>query len=150
VQPAESGGAVTESSRDVNPFLRLSAIAIAAVVTVLYVVVGAEIVKVDGVAEVETGPAVPLLIAAGAFGVLTIALALHPRPFVYLAGIALDVLVIVGYFVVAPSRHPSFEVWGLSIKAIELGLLVVLTWLAIRRGVEEPEVADLQREPALH
>lgn len=139
---------MTSELSDYGPTLRLIALLMSSVTTVLYVLVGFEVVKVDGVAEVEPGPALPLVLAAVAFAALTAALALRPRPLVYVAGIVLSVVVVVGYFVVAPSRHPSFEAWGLSIKAVELVLLAALVGLAIRRRVEQPETVRRATDPA--
>lgn len=127
--------------------LRLVAVALSAVVAALYAVVGFELVSVRGVTGVEPGPAVPLVIAAFAFAALTAALALRPRPPVYIAGIVLSLVVLIGYVVVAPSRHPPFEAWGLSIKAVEILLLAVLFRLLLWRPVDAPEAAALRRQP---
>ena len=130
-----------------GPTLRLLAVLLSAAVTVLYAVVGLELVKVDGVADVAPGPAVPLVVAAVAFALLTLALSMRPRPAVYVAGIVLTAAVIVGYFVVAPSRHPSFEAWGLSIKAVQAALLVTLVLLAVRRRIDVPDTVAGARAP---
>lgn len=39
---------------------------------------------------------------------------------------------IVGYFIVAPSRDPHFEAWGIAIKVIQLVLLAVLGYVVTR------------------
>lgn len=101
--------------------------------TVLYAVVGLEVVRVDGVAEVEPGPAVPLVIAAGVFAALTTWLAIRPGVSVYVAGLVVTAAVIVGYVVVAPSRSPSYEPWGLAIKAVEAILAMTLVVLVMAR-----------------
>jgi phosphatidylserine synthase len=111
----------------------LLAIASSLATTVLYAVVGLEIVEVDGVAEVEPGPAVPLVIAAAAFAVLTTWLAIRPGVPAFVVGLALTLAVIVGYLVVAPSRSPSYEPWGLAIKAVEAILVVALVVLVTAR-----------------
>lgn len=50
----------------------------------------------------------------------------------WLPGGLLQVGVIVMYIAVGPQRSPSFEVWGLLIKALQVAILVALAWLTIR------------------
>jgi hypothetical protein len=49
----------------------------------------------------------------------------------------LDLGAIIGYFIVAPSRDPHFELWGIAIKAVQVVLLAALGYLIIqdRRAV---------------
>lgn len=44
----------------------------------------------------------------------------------------LDFGAIVGYFIVAPSRDPHFEAWGIAIKVTQLVLLAVLGYVITR------------------
>jgi hypothetical protein len=44
----------------------------------------------------------------------------------------LDLVAIVGYFAVAPSRDPHFEVWGIAIKVVQVALLAAVGYLLIR------------------
>ena len=41
----------------------------------------------------------------------------------------IDVGAIIGYFIVAPSRDPHFETWGIAIKLVQAVLLVVLGYV---------------------
>lgn len=93
-------------------------------VALLYLIVGLEFVEVDGIADVEPGPAVPLVIAGALFAALAVTLVVLPRPIVFAAGAALQVLVLVLYVAVAPNRDPAFEPWGMAIEALELLLLI--------------------------
>jgi hypothetical protein len=112
---------------------------------VAYLVVGLEWVAVDGIADVEPGPAVPLVIAGVVFAGLAVLLARHPGTFVYLAGALLCVVVLVMYVVVAPTREPSYEPLGIAIKAVEAVLLGALGYLLVgpdRRARQSRHVPD--------
>ena len=50
----------------------------------------------------------------------------------WLLGALLQVGVIVMYIAVGPQRTPSFEMWGLLIKALQVVILVALAWLTVR------------------
>ncbi len=50
----------------------------------------------------------------------------------------IDVGAIIGYFIVAPSRDPHFEAWGIAIKLVQAALLVVLCYV----------IASNRRKPA--
>jgi len=50
----------------------------------------------------------------------------------WIAGAILQALVIAKYFLVAPQREPAFEVWGITIRVLQLALLVATTYLASR------------------
>jgi hypothetical protein len=112
--------------------LHVLAAVLCAAVAALYAVVSLEVVTVPSVAEVEPGPAVPLVIAAVAFAVLAVLPAFGDRRGVLVGGIVLELVVLAGYVGVASSRHPSFEVWGLFIKAVQVVLLALLLRLAVQ------------------
>lgn len=44
----------------------------------------------------------------------------------------LDLGAIIGYFIVAPSRDPHFELWGIAIKAVQVVLLTAVSYLIIQ------------------
>jgi hypothetical protein len=48
----------------------------------------------------------------------------------------LQVLIAVVYFAVAPMRDPSFEMWGIVLRVLQLGLFAALTYLALHRPIE--------------
>jgi hypothetical protein len=73
-----------------------------------------------------------MFIAAAAFALLTVLLALTPSRPVLLAGAGLQVLVIAGYVAIAAERTPAFEAWGLSLKALQVALLIALVSLAFQ------------------
>ncbi len=118
--------------------VRGAAVALTGATAVLYFVVGFAIVDISN--GTDEGPIVPLVMTAVVFAALTVVLAVRSDRNSYLAGAALCAIAIVGYFVIAPSRDPSFEAWGLSIKAVQVVLLAALAWLA-RHGAERASTA---------
>jgi hypothetical protein len=116
--------------------LRFVVAAGTAAVGALYLLIATDTIAVPGVAGVEEGPAVPLLIAGGLFVLLAGLAALRPHRTVWMAGAALQLLVIVGYIAVSAERDPAFEAWGLGLKAMQVALFVVLARLALRRPVD--------------
>jgi hypothetical protein len=54
-------------------------------------------------------------------------------------GAVLQVLVFAMYLAVAPERQPAYELWGVTLRLLQLGLLVPLVLLAVRRPVRLAE-----------
>ena len=99
----------------------------------LYLLIGLGVLIV---AEHKTGSpdrARILLGAAVAFFVLTACLSLLDRRVAYVLGAALQVVCIIGYFVIAPSRAPHYEEWGIVIKILQVLLLGTLVYLMMIR-----------------
>jgi hypothetical protein len=44
----------------------------------------------------------------------------------------LDLGAIIGYFIVAPSRDPHFELWGVAIKVVQAILLAALGYVVVK------------------
>lgn len=115
--------------------LRSIAAALAGGVAVLYVLIAANLVTVvDGPAEQVArdqlsfaGP------AAAMYALGALLLWRFDRRWLWVLGAVLQVMVVAMYFTVAPERDPAFEVWGLSIRVLQIGLLVPLVLLAARR-----------------
>jgi hypothetical protein len=104
----------------------------AAVIAGLYVLVGSGVVHV--VADQEPGAIPPLLIAAALFALLAVLLARSTSRAVWVAGAALQILVLVGYLVISADRTPAFEVWGVTLKTLQALLLAALVFLGLQRG----------------
>jgi hypothetical protein len=47
-------------------------------------------------------------------------------------GAVLQLLVVWGYFAVALDRTPAFEVWGITLRFIQLPLFAALVYLSLR------------------
>lgn len=73
----------------------------------------------------------------GAAGVVYLVLALLlwfvPRPLVWLGAALLQVPVIAMYVAIASERDPSYEVWGITLRVLQVALLVTLVTLLVQR-----------------
>ena len=54
------------------------------------------------------------------------------RRWLWILGAVLQVFVVVGYFAVAADRTPAFEVWGITLRIIQVPLFAALVYLALR------------------
>lgn len=102
---------------------RLAA-AISAAVAGVYVLIATDVITV--MEDQATESAVPPVAAAVMFAALAAGLALAPSRRVLRAGVALQVLAIALYFMIAAERTPSVEAWGLGLKVVQALLLVLL------------------------
>jgi hypothetical protein len=102
-----------------------------ALVAVGYLLTGTGLIAVT--ADQPPGAILPLLIAAALFGALALGSLRGARRGLWIAGAALQMLVIAGYVAVAAERTPPYEVWGVTLKVLQVALLVVFGWLVIRR-----------------
>ncbi len=98
------------------------------------------------VVDETASDAPPLLIfglsAATAFAVGAILLVAYDRRILWVLGALLQVGVIVMYIQVAPQRTPPFELWGITIKVLQVLILAALSYLAVR-----PQVPAAERGP---
>jgi hypothetical protein len=114
--------------------LRYLAAVLAALTAGLYAVIATGVVTVlegpaDQVAATQTSFGVPAAIAY-ALGVFL--LLRYDRWIVWVLGALLQMLVVAAYFNVAGERVPAFEMWGITIRVLQIALLAVLVALAIR------------------
>lgn len=114
---------------DLRRLVRFATAAGVAAAAVIYLLIGLGVISVieDQAAE----PGTPMFMAAALFSLLAVALLISAGRPVVLAGAALQVLVIVGYVVVAANRTPAFEAWGIGMKVLEVALLAGFVSLAI-------------------
>ncbi len=66
------------------------------------------------------------------FGLWAVLLALVDRRWLWLIGLGFHALVFVIYIGASGIRVPPFEVWGLTLRAIHVVLLVALAYLTLR------------------
>ncbi len=112
--------------------VRFGAAALAAAMAAIYFLIGVGVLTVveprdDGSSMIYFG-----LPAGSAFLLGALLLLTQDRRRLWIAGLALQVFVVWGYFAVAPSRTPSYEVWGLTLRAIQVPLIAALAYLALR------------------
>lgn len=132
---------VGESSRTA---VRYALAAVTALLGVAYALIALKVVHVADVTVGETVPYVMMGAAAAAFFLGSVLLVLSDRRIVYLLGAAVQVVVLAGYFAVSPSRDPHFEAWGLTMKVVQVVVLGVLLYLALKA----PAASREGREPA--
>lgn len=110
------------------PLHRVAA-ALAALNTVVYALIFAGVLSVGRADEGELG-------ILGVAGVVYLALAavlwFVPRPLVWAGATLMQLLVIAMYVAIAPERDPSFEVWGISLRVLQVAMVVALVTLLVR------------------
>jgi hypothetical protein len=119
--------------------LRRAAAAAPAAVATLYAATGTGLVAVT--ADQPPGVVPPLLVASALFTVLAVLLLRVAQRWVWIAGAALQVLLILMYLLVAADRTPAFEAWGIAVKLLQIGLLAAFGALVVDagRGAARPE-----------
>ena len=113
--------------------MRYLGAAAAWVSAVLYYLIGFGVLDIG---EAKDGAATDLL----GFGLITgttfvvagvVVLLVHRRWLIALVGL-LDLVVIIGYFAVSGIREPPYEVWGLTIKGLQVVLLLAIGFLTLK------------------
>lgn len=112
--------------------VRYAAAGLSAAMAAVYFLIGIGVLHV-----VETHPGDPSLLsfglpASGAFLLGSLLLVLFDRRALWILGAVLQALVVLGYFAVAASRTPAFEVWGIALRLIQIPLFVALVYLIVR------------------
>ncbi len=110
--------------------IRYGGAAIAIAMAAIYVLIGLNVLRVvdaqGGTDLLGFGAA-----AAALFGTGAVLLLLLDRRPLWVIGAILQVLVAAMYVAVAPSREPSFEVWGITLRILQIPLFAALVYLAL-------------------
>ena len=116
--------------------IRYAAAAIATAMALIYFAIGLEVVQV--VTDQPVGSSIfGFGMGAGLLFLATAAvIVLVDRRIVWAIGAILQVLIALMYFGVAPTRDPSFEIWGITLRVLQLPLFVALTYLALHRPMQ--------------
>lgn len=114
--------------------VRRVAITLSMAIALLYGLIAAHVVTViDGPAEQVARDQLGFALPAAAVYLLGAGLLWRfDRRLLWIAGAVLQVLIIAMYFAVASQRDPTFEIWGITIRILQFGLLAGLTYLSIR------------------
>jgi F0F1-type ATP synthase assembly protein I len=126
----EGGRAVVAATPEPTRLIRDAVAALAALLGIAYIMVALQVVHVSDAAG-KTSPFVPMAAAGIAF-FIGAALMLSDRRIVYVLGAAVQVVVLIGYFAVAPSRDPHYETIGLLMKVVQVVMLGLLAYLTLR------------------
>jgi hypothetical protein len=106
--------------------------AAAAAMAVIYFLIGLNVLYIGTTTEGATDQ-FGFGVAAGiAFATWAVLLALVDRRWLWFVGLGFHALVFVIYIGASGIRVPPFEVWGLTLRAIHVVLLVALVYLAAR------------------
>jgi hypothetical protein len=109
--------------------LHRAAATLAALNAVIYGLIFAGALSVGRADEGELGT---LGVAGIVYLVLATVLWFVPRPLVWAAATAMQVMVIAMYVAIAPERDPSFEIWGITLRVLQVAMIVVLVTLLVR------------------
>jgi hypothetical protein len=109
--------------------VRLIAAALAAATSLLYFMIGLQVVHVLDDTSEQTGFG---LIAGAAFLAGALVLLLIDHRALWVAGAVAQVLIIFMYVNLGAEREPSFEFWGIALRVLQVGLLAALIYLAVR------------------
>ncbi len=112
--------------------VRMGAAAIAAVMAAIYYLIGLNVLHVVEGAQDDPAAMLAFGVPAGTLFLLgALLLATQDRRILWIVGAVLQVLVFAMYISVAPSRTPSYETWGITLRIIEIPLAAALAWLAL-------------------
>lgn len=123
--------------------IRHAGAVIAAIMALIYFLIGA------GALRIVAGDGDPGFLfvfgalAGGAFLLGALLLMRFDRRWLWMLGAAFQVFVYWGYFSVAPDRTPSFEPWGITLRIVQVPLLIALLYLAVRPSEQRP--AEVRR-----
>lgn len=116
--------------------VRYAAAGVATVMALIYFMIGFEVVQI--VTDQPAGSDIfGFGVGAGLLFLATAALTvLVDRRIVWAIAAVMQVLIAVMYFAVSPMRDPSFEMWGITLRVLQLGLFAALTYLALHKPAE--------------
>ena len=116
---------------------------VAAVMAMIYFLIGAGVLEIAARNEAPDFLFVFGALAGGAFLLGALLLMRFDRRWLWMLGDAFQVFVYWGYFSVAPDRTPAFEVWGITLRIVQVPLLIALLYLAVRPSEQRP--AEVRR-----
>ena len=123
--------------------IRHAGAVVAAVMAVIYFLIGAGVLQVVNPNEDPGFLFVFGAMAGGAFLLGALLLMRFDRRWLWMLGAAFQVFVYWGYFAVAPDRTPAFEPWGITLRVVQVPLLIALLYLAVRPS--EQRTAEIRR-----
>ncbi len=112
--------------------IRYGAAAVAAIMAAIYFLIGLGVLNVGGTDSDRDFLWVFGALAGGAFLLGAVLLVGVDRRWVWVAGLIFQVFVYWAYVDVSTTRTPPFETWGITLRVIQLPLLVALGYLAVR------------------
>lgn len=130
--------------------IRLTAAGLATAMALIYFLIGAGVLDVGGAQGADDGFLLAFgASAGGAFLLGAVLLSSLDRRWLWVLGALFQVFVMVGYVAAAATRVPAFEVWGMTLRVLQLPLLAALVYLALTRP-EEAHAPQLIRRARRH
>jgi hypothetical protein len=112
--------------------VRYAGAALAATMALIYVGIGAGILDVGGGPDDRAFLWVFGALAGGAFLLGAILLLRFDRRWLWVLGLVFGLFVFWAYIDVSKTRTPPFETWGIVLRIVQVPLLAVLAYLAVR------------------
>jgi hypothetical protein len=122
-----SGVRLDDRTRTMRTLQRV-ATGLTGVIAALYALLYAGVLELPGANDGERGI---LGVAAAVFAMLAVALWRYRGRLLWSAAVLLQLGLGWMYLAIAPERDPSFEVWGLTIRALSIPLVVTLVGLLV-------------------
>lgn len=122
--------AATEERRTQRRALRFVAAGLSVLTAVLYLLIGLNLVDLPGIGSGDQAAfAIPAAIVF--IGGAVVAMRYDKR-WLWIIGAAGLTLIVLMYFNVSSERDPAYEIWGILIRVVQIPLLVVLAYLALK------------------
>jgi hypothetical protein len=112
--------------------IRYDAAAIATAMALIYLGIGFGVLDVGGSEAEKAFLIVFGGLAGGAFLLGALLLVRFDRRWLWIVGVAFMVFVYWAYVDVSKTRTPPYELWGITLRIIQLPLLAALIYLAVR------------------
>jgi hypothetical protein len=121
--------------------IRYVAAAVSTAMAVIYFLIGLGVLDVLASASDRDFLLVFGGAAGGAFLLGGFLLVAFDRRWLWVVGAIFQVFVYWAYFDVSKTRDPAFETWGITLRIIQVPLLLALTYLALRA----PDAAEARQ-----
>jgi hypothetical protein len=122
-----------------RPTIRLVAAGLAAAMATIYFLIGVGVLDVGGAEGMNAGSQLMFgASAGGAFLLGAVLLTAFDRRWLWILGAVLQVVVFATYLGVAGTRTPAFEIWGITLRVLQVPLFVALAYLATHAPEHAP------------
>jgi hypothetical protein len=119
--------------------VRRAAAALAGAMAAIYFLIGLGVLTVVEGQSTDTSLLGFGAMAGSAFLLGAVLLLATDRRWLWILGALLQLFVVGGYVMVAADRTPAFEVWGITLRIIQVPLFAALVYLALRPTTDRKE-----------
>jgi hypothetical protein len=126
--------------------VRLAAAGVSATMAVIYYLIGIGLLPVADEGAATDGLLVFGAMAGSAFLLGAALLLAFDRRVFWVLGFAFQIFVFWAYLSIAPQREPAFEMWGITLRLLQLPLIALLFYLVVRA----PRSSPSQAHPTVH